>query len=97
MDFSTWLPSHTNIVICVAVMFIGQVVVFLYRTGRLEKQLNKQGEELRKLRNGLEARIDKHINDIDQPIVGIRKEISDVRIEIGKLNQNHVEYLTHNN
>jgi uncharacterized protein YPO0396 len=77
--------------------FIAQIAVFLYCTGRLGKRLNKQAEDLRKLRNRLEDRINKGIDDFNQPIVSIRKEISDVRIAIGELNQNHVDHLTHHN
>ena len=97
MDFSTWSPSHTIIAACVAVMFIGQVAVLLLCTGRLGKRLNKQADDLRKLRNRLEDRIDKGIDDFNQPVVGIRKELSDVRIAISKMSQNPIEYLTHDN
>ena len=94
MDFSAWLPSYTNIVIFVAVMFFAQVIVLLYRTERLEKRLSKQSDDLRELRNQLEDRIDKGVDDFNQPVVSIRKEISDVRIAISRLSQNPIEYLT---
>ncbi len=97
MDFSTWSPSYTNIAIFVAVMFFAQVVVLLYRTGRLEKRLSKQSDDLRRLHNQLEGRIDQGIDDFNQPVVGIRKELSDVRIAISKMNQNPIKYLTHDN
>ena len=97
MDFSTWPPPYTMIAIFVAVTFIGQVAVLFYCTGRLGKRLNKQAEDLRKLRNRLEDRINKGIDDFNQPIVSIRKEISDVRIAIGELNQNHIDHMTHHN
>ena len=97
MDFSAWLPSYTNIAIFVAVMFFAQVVVLLYRTERLEKQLSKQSDDLRELRNQLEDRIDKGVDDFNQPVAGIRKELSDVRIAISRLSQNPIEYLTPDN
>ena len=82
--------------------FIGQIAVFLYCTGRLGKRLNKQSDDLQKLRNQLEGRIDKGIDDFNQPfnnpnVVGIRKELSDVRIAISEMNQDPIEYLTHDN
>ena len=97
MDFSTWSPSYTMMAIFVTAAFIGQIAVFLYCTGRLGKRLNKQSDDLQKLRNQLEGRIDKGIDDFNQPVVGIRKELSDVRIAISKMNQDPIEYLTHDN
>ena len=97
MDFSAWSPSHTVIAVCVASAFIGQIAVFLYCTGRLGKRLNKQSDDLRKLRNQLEDRIDKGIDDFNQPVVRMRKELSDVRIALSKLSQSDIEYLTPNN
>ena len=41
MDFSAWSPSHTILVIVVVVEFIGQVAVLFYRTGLLEKRIEK--------------------------------------------------------
>ena len=94
MDVATWSPSYTDISIFVAVMFFAQFVVLLYRTGRLEKQLSKQSDDLQKLRNQLENRINKGVDDFNQPVVDIRKELSDVRIAISKMSQNPIEYLT---
>ena len=97
MDFSAWSPSYTNIAIFVAVMFFAQAVVLLYCTGRLEKRLSKQSDDLRELCNQLKDRIDKGVDDFNRPVVGIRKELSDVRIAISKVGQNPIEYLTHDN
>ena len=48
MDFGTWSPSHTILVIVVVVGFVGQVAVLFYRTGQTEKRVDKllhqQGE-----------------------------------------------------
>ena len=97
MDFSGWSPSHTIIAVCVAMAFIGQIAVFLYCTGRLGERLNKQSDDLRKLRSQLENRIDKGIDDFNQPVVRMRKELSDVRIVLSKLSPTDIEYLTPNN
>ena len=97
MDFSAWSASHTLIAVCVAVAFIGQLAVFLCCAGRLGKRLNKQSDDLRKLRKHLQDRIDKGIDDFNQPIVRMRKELSDVRIALSKLSQSDIEYLTPNN
>ncbi len=88
MDFSTWSPSSTNIAILLAVMFFTQVVVLLYCTGRLERRLTKQSDDLRKLRNQLQDRIDKGVDNFSQPVINIRKELSDVRSAISKMSQN---------
>ena len=97
MDFSAWSPSYTMMTIFVAAMFIGQITVLLLCTGRLGKRLNKQSDDLQQLRNRLEDRIDQGIDDFNQPVVRMRKELSDVRIAINKLNQSDFEYLTPNN
>ena len=97
MDFSAWSPSYTMMAIFVAAMFIGQITVLLLCTGRLGKRLNKQADDLRELRDRLEDRIDQGIDNFNQPVVRMRKELSDVRIAINKLNQSDIEYLTPNN
>ena len=97
MDFSTWSPSYTNIAILLAVMFFVQVVVLLYRTGRLERRLTKQSDDLQKLRNQLQDRIDKGVDDFNEPVINIRRELSDVRIAISKMSESPIEYLTPDN
>ena len=75
MDFSAWSPSHTILVIVMVAVtvvgFIGQVAVLFHRTRQLEKQQDKQGEDLH--RQGetfihalerLENRIDKQGEDL---------------------------------
>ena len=94
MDFATWSPSYTSIAIFVAVMFFAQIVVLLYRTERLEKRLSKQSDDLQKLHNQLEDRINRGVDDFNQPVVHIRKELSEVRSAISKMSQNPIEYLT---
>ena len=95
MDFSTWSPSTIAIILVAA--FIGQIAILLLCTGRLGIRLNKQSDDIRKLRSRLEERIDKGINDFNQPVIGIRKELSDVRIAISKMSESPIEYLTPDN
>ena len=95
MDFSGWSPSHTLIAVCVAVTFLGQIIVLLYCAGRLGRRLNKQADDLRKLGNQLQNRIDRGVGDFNQPVVGIRKELSDIRVAISKMSESPIEYLTH--
>ena len=95
MDFSTWSPS--SIAIILAAAFVGQLAILLLCTGRLGKRLNKQSDDIQKLGSRLEDRIDKGINDFNQPAVGIRKELSDVRIAISKMSESPIEYLRSDN
>ena len=95
MDFSTWSPSTLAIILAAA--FIGQIAILLLCTGRLGKRLNKQLDDIRKLCSRLEDRIDKGINDFNQPVVGIRKELSDVRIAISKMSESPIKYLRSDN
>ena len=75
MDFGTWSPSHTILVLVVLVAFIGQVAVYFYRTAQNDKKIER-----------LEERMDKRfvevISTINQQISDVRSEISDVRSEI---------------
>ena len=131
MDFGTWSPSHTILVIVVVVGFVGQVAVLFYRTGQIEKRVAKLAADTRQQREEfihaierLEERTDKRFVEVNQQIAGlrlemgqqitglrsemnqriseVRDEISEVRTEIvgirtemSKLNQNHIDHLTH--
>ena len=119
MDFASWSPSHSILVLFIVGGFIGQVALLFYRTGRLERRadktderIDKRGERFLHALERFEDRMDKrfvevisHMNqqisdvrtDMNQQIGGVRKEISDVRTELSKLNQNHIDHLTHHN
>ena len=126
MDFASWSPSHSILVLFIVGGFIGQLAILFYRTGRLEKRadstderIDKQGEMFVHALERFEDRMDKrfvevisHMNqqigevraeisdvrtDMNHQIGGVRKEISDVRTELSKLNQNHIDHLTHHN
>ena len=109
MDFGTWSPSHTILVLVVLVAFIGQVAVYFYRTAqndkrieRLEEQMDKRFEQIDKRFEQMDKRFVEVISTINQQISVVRSEISDVRgeirdvrLEMSKLNQNHIDHLTH--
>ena len=101
MDFGTWSPSHTILVLVVVVAFVGQIAVLFYRTGQLEKRMDKQNNELRRQGEHLENRIDKRIEEVRAEISDvrseIRSEISNVRTKTSRLNQNHIEHLGYHN
>ncbi len=155
MDFASWSPSHTILVLFIVGGFIGQLAILFYRTGRLEKRadstderIDKQGEMFFHALERLEDRMDKrfvevisHMNqqigevraeigavrtdmnqqigevradmnqqigevraeiagvrtDLNQQIGDVRTEIAGVRTELSKLNQNHIDHLTHHN
>ena len=44
MDFGTWSPSHTILVLVVLVAFIGQVAVYFYRTAQNDKKIERLEE-----------------------------------------------------
>ena len=80
MDFSSWSPSHTILVLFGIAVFIGQVGVYFYRTRQNDKQLEKQGETFLHAIERLEQRMDKGFVEVNQQIVGVRDEL---RSEIG--------------
>ena len=48
MDFGTWSPSHTILVLVVLVAFIGQVAVYFYRTAQNDKKIERLEEQMDK-------------------------------------------------
>ena len=92
MDFSAWSPSHLIVAGLAFATIIGQTIAVLTRlkttTERLEKQVEKQGEIFVHAMERLENRIDKRIDEV-------RSEASEMRSELSKLNQNHIDHLSH--
>ena len=68
---------------------------------RQKNELWQQGETLFHAMERLGNRIDKRIDEVNQQLAGVRSEmnqrLSDVHSEISKLNQNHIDHLTHHN
>lgn len=113
MNFSSWSPSHTILVLFIIGGFIGQVAILFHRTGRLEKQaerlekranrtderIDKQGEmffhALERLEERMDQRFAESISIMNQQGSDLRGEIRDLRLEMSKLNQNHIDHLTH--
>ena len=92
MDFSAWSPSHLIVAGLAFATIIGQTIAVLARlkttTERLEKQVEKQGEMFVHALERLENRIDKRIDEV-------RSEVSEIRSELSKFNQNHIDHLSH--
>ena len=102
MDFGTWSPSHTILVLVVLVAFIGQVAVYFYRTAQNDKKIERLEEQMDKRFELMDKRFVEVISTINQQTSVVRSEISDVRgeirdvrLEMSKLNQNHIDHLTH--
>lgn len=113
MDFSAWSPSHTIFMIIVAIGFIVQIAVNISRTGKLEKWLDKQSQDLDQQGETfpyalecLEDWLDKCFVGVNQRIDRVRTEIGDIRSEpktemsemrseLNKLNQNHIDHVSH--
>ena len=64
MDFGSWSPSHTILVLVVFVTFIGQVAVYFYRTTQNDKKIDKQAETFFHALERLEDRMDKRLSDM---------------------------------
>ncbi len=110
MDFSAWSPSHLIVAGLAFATIIGQTIAVLARlkttTERLEKHVEKQGESFVHALERFEDRVDKRFVEVNQRIDQVRTEIGDVRTEmnqrlsdmtgeISKLNQNHIDHLSH--
>ena len=94
MDFSVWSPSHTILVAITLLTFGVQLIVILIslkiRTERLEKRQDMTDNRIESFR----LEITKQISETR---IELRGEIRDVRTELSKLNQNHIDHLTHHN
>ena len=64
MDFGSWSPSHTILVLVVLVTFIGQVAVYFYRTTQNDKKIDKQSEMFFHALERLEDRMDKRLSEM---------------------------------
>ena len=108
MDFGSWSPAHTILVLFVFIGFVGQGAVYFHRTAQNDKKIDKQGEMFFHALERLEERMDKRFvelaNTMNQGFSDIRSEmnqrfsdmqveIRDVRLELSKLNQNHIDHL----
>ena len=65
MDFGSWSPSHTILVLFIVAGFIGQVAVLFYRVGQTEKRLTRSEERAEKRDAELLALIDKRIGEVN--------------------------------
>ncbi len=99
MDFGSWSPSHTILALFVVAGFVGQVAVYFYKTSqntkrieRLEERMDKRFAELISIMNHQIADLRSEMN---QQMSDVRGEIRDLRLEMSKLNQNHIDHLTH--
>ena len=99
MDFGSWSPSHTILALFVVAGFVGQVAVYFYKTSqntkrieRLEERMDKRFAELISIMNQQIADLRSEMN---QQMSDVRGEIRDLRLEMSKLNQNHIDHLTH--
>ena len=109
MDFSAWSPSHTILVAITLVTFGVQLIVILIslkiRTERLEQRQDKTDNQIETVRLEMTKQISEVTSEMNQGFSDLRGEmnqrlsdmqgeIKDVRSEISKLNQNHIDHLT---
>ena len=110
MDFSAWSLSHLIVAGLAFATIIGQTIAVLARlkttTERLEKHVEKQGESFVHALERFKDRVDKRFVEVNQRIDQVRTEIGDVRSELktemseirselSKMNQNHIDHLSH--
>ena len=81
MDFGSWSPSHTILVIFIVVGFVGQVAIYFYRTAQNNKKIDKQAETFFHALERLEDRMDKRFVEV---INTMNHQISDVRSEMNQ-------------
>ena len=91
MDFGTWSPSHTILVLFIVAGFIGQLAIYFYRTAQNDKKIDKQGETFVHALERMEERMDKRFSEMiamsDKRFVEVNQRITEVNQRIGETNQ----------
>ena len=103
MNFGTWRPSHTLLLVLTLLAFGGQLVAILTHLKTTAKQhslaIQKLSEQVQRQGERLEDQFDKRIVEVNQQISEVRSEmnqrLSGVNSEISKLNQTHIDHLSH--
>ena len=97
MDWGSWSPSHTILVLFIVAGFIGQVAVYFHRTSQNDKKIDKQGEMFFHALERLEDRMDKRLSDMQAEtnprFTEMNQRLSDIEGNLRQLNQNHIEHL----
>ena len=91
MDWGSWSPSHTILVLFIVAGFIGQLAIYFYRTGQNDKKIDKQGETFVHALERLEERMDKRFSEMiamsDKRFVEVNQRITEVNQRITEVNQ----------
>ena len=87
MDFGSWSPSHTILVLFIVAGFIGQVAVLFYRVGQTEKRLTRSEERAEKRDAELLALIDKRIGEVNQRFGEVNHRFDEVNHRFDEVNQ----------
>ena len=91
MDWGSWSPSHTILVLFIVAGFIGQLAIYFYRTGQNDKKIDKQGKTFVHALERLEERMDKRFSEMvaisDKRFAEINQRIGETNQRIGETNQ----------
>ena len=97
MDLGPWSPAHTILALFIVAGFIGQVAVYFHRTAQNGKRIERLEERMDKRFADLINTMNQGFSDIrsemNQRLSDMQVEIRDVRLELSKLNQNHIDHL----
>ena len=91
MDWGSWSPSHTILVLFIVAGFIGQLAIYFYRTGQNDKKIDKQGETFVHALERLEDRMDKRFSEMiamsDKRFMEVNQRFDETNQRIGETNQ----------
>ena len=91
MDWGSWSPSHTILVLFIVAGFVGQLAIYFYRTGQNDKKIDKQGETFVHALERLEERLDKRFSEMiamsDKRFVEVNQRFDETNQRIGETNQ----------
>ena len=103
MDLSAWSPSHTLLLLVTLLAIGAQLVAVLtslkINTKRLQDSVDKIDTKIDVVQSEIRKEIhevrDELRTEIHRTRDELRGEIRDMRTELSKINQNHIDHLSH--
>ena len=85
MDFGSWSPSHTILVLFIVAGFVGQLAIYFYRTGQNDKKIERLEDRMDKRFSEMLSMMDKQFVEVNQRITEVNQRIGETNLRIDGL------------